>query len=437
MARLFFPALALSVLLVSAALTGCSDDLTGPQAFDDGAAAPATAAEFSDVAAAAHRPRVIVLFEPTILDPQAFLRRYSFLRRYAFLRRYDGPTTSTTYGVSAEVNLSIFSAEYCDDDLDDDDCELDDAILVLEADDDVRAVEDEVPLSILPNPLFQQGPGTQLTPWGITRIGADVVALPPDALDGVDFYVFDTALLPDDLDLVEQVNDAGYPPGIHGYHVAGIAAAEDDTDGVVGVAPGVNVRSFAVLDKRGQALLTPVILAIEEVRRRRLADPSRPVVVNMSFGADIQTTAYNALDAAVEAAIDVGVVVVVSAGNDGIDAATVTPAHVAGALTVGAYDPLDQFASFSNYGPVVDLLAPGVDILSLGLKPNGTLGLSFGTGTSAAAPHVAGAAAVYLALNPTATPAEVEAALIAAGLPDITNVPGGTTNRTVWLGDGF
>lgn len=455
---------ALAALLLTTGLAGCTDDLAGPDGvggFEAGVRGDAPsgirhahlAVEAEAEATAERRdPRAIVLFQSTTVDGNAFLRRYSFLEQSAFLRRYGGPDAGI-YGVSAEVNLAVFVAEYCDDDddrtvppptrggggfeCDDDGGFLDDVLELLGLDEDVRVVEPDVSLGTVPDPIFQQGPGTQLTPWGITRVGADAVTLPPGALAGVDLYVFDTAILTGDLEVVERLNRFNYRPDTHGYHVAGTAAAEDDTDGVVGVAPGARVQSFALLNEQGQSLLTPVILAIEEVRRRRLADPARPVVVNMSFGADIQTAAYNALDEAVAAAIEAGVVVVVAAGNDGINAATVTPAHVPGALTVGAYDPQDRFASFSNFGPLVDLLAPGVGVLSLGIRANGTPGLAVGSGTSMSAPHVAGAAAVYLALYPSARPAEVEAALVAAGRPEITGVPGGTTNRTVWLGDGF
>ena len=111
-----------------------------------------------------------------------------------------------------------------------------------------------------------------------------------------------------------------------------------------------------------------------------------------------------------------------------------TPAHVEGAITVGAYDPLNGFAPFSNYGPVVDLLAPGVDVLTISIGKK-QLPLALSTGTSFATPHVSGAAALYLSQHPTATPAEVQKALVAAGQPSIWGTPDGTTNKTVWVGD--
>ena len=127
--------------------------------------------------------------------------------------------------------------------------------------------------------------------------------------------------------------------------------------------------------------------------------------------------------------------VVVSAGNQGIDAATVTPARVEEAITVGAYDVLNGFASFSNYGAAVDLLAPGVDILAISNDKKHKAPHKLMTGTSFAAPHVAGAAALYLSQHPTATPAEVRSALLKDAREIVWGVPAGTTTRSVWVGD--
>jgi subtilisin family serine protease len=277
-----------------------------------------------------------------------------------------------------------------------------------------------------------------VTPWGVDRIGALRLDVLPEALDKVDLYILDTGVATADLNVVEQRDFTGEgAAGAHGFHVSGTAAARNNASGVVGVAPGVRVHSFGVLDANGQTELSTAVLALEEVRRRKLLRPARPVVVNMSFGADVGTAALNLLDDAVQAAVSAGVVVVVSAGNEGIDAATVTPAHAPDALTVGAYDEGEDFAPFSNFGPAVDLLAPGVDILSLGLGPGGEIGLASSSGTSMSAPHVAGAAALYLALHPRATPAEVRDALVRSARPRITGSPPATTNRALWLGDAF
>ena len=142
------------------------------------------------------------------------------------------------------------------------------------------------------------------------------------------------------------------------------------------------------------------------------------------------TAQYTALDEAVEASSDAGVVYVVAAGNTGKDASNVTPAHAASAITVGAFDTRGRFPSFSNYGPLVDILAPGVDVVSLS-RLSGPVKMS---GTSMAAAHVSGAAALYLAQNPTATPAQVRDALVANALPFAIETPPNTTDLSVWVG---
>jgi len=96
-------------------------------------------------------------------------------------------------------------------------------------------------------------------------------------------------------------------------------------------------------------------------------------------------------------------------------------------------DPLDLFAGFSNYGPVLDLLAPGVEIPSLLPSEDGTVRTRQMSGTSAAAPHVAGAAARYLATHPSATPQHVRDALVAHSRSTVSRMPSNTTDRSVWV----
>ncbi len=176
---------------------------------------------------------------------------------------------------------------------------------------------------------------------------------------------------------------------------AGIAAAIDDDDGFIGVAAGTPIHDFRVLDDNGEADFSTVIAAVELITQRKLDDPQTPIVVNISFGADVGTRAYNGLDEAIEASIDAGVVY--AAGNDDVDAANVTPAHVTEAITVGSVNKKKWFSSFSNYGSLIDIFAPGEDIESL--SPDHSK-IVIMTGTSMAAPHVTGAAALYLELNP-------------------------------------
>ena len=185
----------------------------------------------------------------------------------------------------------------------------------------------------------------------------------------------------------------------HGTHVAGTIAAIDNNTGVVGVAPGARLWAVKVLDSQGSGYTSGIIAGIDWVVERGDIE-----VINMSLGGSGQSTAYrNAIDAAV----DEGVVIVVSAGNDDINANNYSPAFVPSAITVSALadfdgvpggngsptchnDQDDTLASFSNWGPAIDIAAPGVCILSTFPLEEGGLGTL--SGTSMAAPHVAGAA---------------------------------------------
>jgi subtilisin family serine protease len=215
--------------------------------------------------------------------------------------------------------------------------------------------------------------------------------------------------------------------------VAGTAAATDNSTGIVGVAPGAHVINVNVFGNDGQAHSSEIMMALDRIIARKKAHPQQPMVVNLSLGARVGTTAYGPLDRAVRNAIQAGIPVVVAAGNQRVNAATVSPAHVTEAITVGAYNPANLFAAFSNYGPALDLLAPGVEVPSLLPSQDGAVRTGRMSGTSAAAPHVTGAVARYLAQHPTATPKQVRDALVGSSQPHIGGVPPGTTNRTVWI----
>jgi subtilisin family serine protease len=225
--------------------------------------------------------------------------------------------------------------------------------------------------------------------------------------------------------------EAGDQSG-HGTHVAGIMGAIDDRDGVAGIAPGVSIHNMKVLSADGRTDISTVLAAIEHVTKAKLGSPGTPIVVNMSLGSDIGTEAYNALDQAIARSVEVGVVYVVAAGNHGRDASTYSPAHVREAITVGSYNESGVFSPFSNFGPAVDLLAPGEYIVSLSNVRNRFLAIQ--AGTSQAAPHVAGAAALYLGRHPAATPDQVREVLLAESRSDIQAVPALTTNRSVYVG---
>ncbi|MDB4880706.1 MAG: peptidase and in kexin sedolisin [Gemmatimonadetes bacterium] len=205
----------------------------------------------------------------------------------------------------------------------------------------------------------------------------------------------------------------------HGTHVAGTVGGI-----TYGLAKGVRLVAVRVLDCNGSGTTSGVIAGVDWVTANRVL----PAVANMSLGGGKSAT----LDAAVARAVAAGVTFAVAAGNSTANACDSSPAGEPSALTVGATDASDAFASFSNYGSCVDINAPGVSITSAWLT-NTTNTIS---GTSMASPHVAGAAALYVAANPAATPAQVASALSSsASTGVITSLPAGTVNSLLYVGD--
>ncbi|MEU3744032.1 MULTISPECIES: S8 family peptidase [Streptomyces] len=188
----------------------------------------------------------------------------------------------------------------------------------------------------------------------------------------------------------------------HGTHVAGTVGGAK-----YGVAKGVKLVAVRVLDCNGSGTTAGVIAGVDWVT----ANAVKPAVANMSLGGGANAS----LDDAVRRSIASGVTYAVAAGNGNFlglpaRACSYSPARVAEAITVGATDSADKRASFSNYGTCVDLFAPGVSVTSA-WKDDDTATNTI-SGTSMAAPHTAGVAALYLAANPAATPAQVGTALV-------------------------
>ncbi|MDP9793814.1 subtilisin family serine protease [Catenuloplanes nepalensis] len=211
----------------------------------------------------------------------------------------------------------------------------------------------------------------------------------------------------------------------HGTHVAGTVGGT-----AYGVAKGVSLVAVRVLDCEGSGTTAQVVAGIDWVTENADA----PSVANMSLGGGADTV----LDDAVRRSIAAGVTYSIAAGNGflgliALDACTQSPARVAEALTVSATDSSDRKSSWANRGTCVDLFAPGISITSA-WSTNDTATNTI-SGTSMAAPHVAGAAALYLASNPTATPAQVNAAVIAATTAGVVVSPGtGSPNRLLYTG---
>ncbi|MFC8132369.1 S8 family peptidase [Streptomyces sp. NPDC057302] len=254
---------------------------------------------------------------------------------------------------------------------------------------------------------------TQKNPpsWGLDRI--DQKGLPQDksytwpdsAGRGVTAYVIDTGVRATHKDFGGRAssgwdfidNDATAQDGNgHGTHVSATVAGKSH-----GVAKKAHVVGVRVLDDAGSGTTAQVIAGIDWVTKHA----KKPAVANLSLGG----TANAQLDAAVRNSIASGVTYTVAAGNDGLPAFLFSPARVKEAVTVGATDTKDAKASFSNWGGSLDLFAPGVGITSA-WRTNDTATDTI-SGTSMASPHVAGAAALYLADHPSATPAQVSKAL--------------------------
>lgn len=265
--------------------------------------------------------------------------------------------------------------------------------------------------------------------WGLDRVDQrdlplDDVYQPETDGSGVHVYIIDTGADVSHDEFADRIG-AGYdfvdndsnPDDCdgHGTHVAGTAGGVN-----VGVAKNSTIHPVRVLDCQGSGFYSQIIAGVDWVAANYIT----PAVANMSLGGP----ASSSLDAAVNNAIDAGVSFVVAAGNDDNDACNTSPARVPNAITVASSTISDQRSGFSNTGTCVDIFAPGSDIYSA--IPGGYDSFN---GTSMAAPHVAGVAALYLESNMSASPAEVANAIITnATLDKITDAGSGTPNRLLF-----
>ncbi|MBM7057741.1 MULTISPECIES: S8 family peptidase [Streptomyces] len=273
--------------------------------------------------------------------------------------------------------------------------------------------------------------------WGLDRIDQRSLPLdqrytyPDKAGEGVTAYVIDTGVrishsdfggrAANGYDAIDNDNVAQDGHG-HGTHVAGTVAGT-----AYGVAKKAKVVGVRVLNNQGSGTTAQVVAGIDWVT----ANAVKPAVANMSLGGGADAV----LDAAVQRSIAAGITYAVAAGNESTNANTKSPARVAEAITVGSTTNTDARSSFSNFGAVVDIFAPGSSIASAwNTSDTATNTIS---GTSMASPHVAGAAAIYLADNPGSTPAQVSAGLVAASTPGVVTNPGtGSPNRLLYVGAG-
>jgi len=308
---------------------------------------------------------------------------------------------------------------------------------------------------------------TQFRPassWGLPRVNQRDLSLPGTYApthtgSGVEVYVVDTGIRAahqafggraltgnGGLDLHRESTHAYYGEDcygpatydadsswvweFHGTHVAGMIGG-----GGVGVAPGVDkLVSVRVAAACGGISSDDMITAMKWV----VANASLPAVVNLSLESDDPD---EDVEDEIDAAIQAGIVVVAAAGNEASDACSYSPARMPDVITVAASDSTDSFAASypngpggSNFGSCVDLLAPGVGVVSAAAHINEdttctSCTVSF-SGTSMAAPHVSGIAALLLEEYPQLTPAQVKDTILARSTVGVlSGLPSGTPDR--------
>ncbi|TRZ73883.1 MAG: S8 family peptidase, partial [Actinobacteria bacterium] len=268
-----------------------------------------------------------------------------------------------------------------------------------------------------------QRSGTRNSRYSYTNTGTGVTA-----------YVIDTGILASHIDFGGRVG-AGYTVysdsygttdcNGHGTHVAGTIGGS-----TYGIAKAVSLIPVRVLSCSGSGSTSGVIAGIDWAISDHAS--GSPAVANMSLGGSYST----ALNSAVANATADGIVFAVAAGNNNRLACSYSPASEPTAITVGAIGGSDDRASFTNYGSCVDLFAPGVSIMSATIASSSASRML--SGTSMASPHVAGAAALLLQSDPTATPAQIAALIVNSATPDaITGLAAGSPNLVLYTGAAF
>jgi cerevisin len=278
---------------------------------------------------------------------------------------------------------------------------------------DIDFIEQDKIISI--NAVQQTSPS-----WGLSRVSSrdhpssQSYSYPDSAGTGVDAYVIDTGVFIRHPEFQGRArfgksftSDGNNDGNGHGTHVAGTIGSK-----TYGIAKNVSIIAVKVLDAQGSGSTSSVIAGVDWAAKdvKNKNRPLRKSVANMSLGGG----ASAALDKAVKGAIAAGLTFAVAAGNSGRDACLLSPGRVPEAITVAASDKDDNLAYFSERGKCVDIIAPGVDIMST--WNNGKTNVI--SGTSMATPHVAGVVALALAEGSFKTVQEVKKYLVEVSSKD-------------------
>lgn len=303
--------------------------------------------------------------------------------------------------------------------------------VALSSDDRVAYVEEDSVVSVSST---QTG-----APWNLDRVDQRNLPLNTNfdyanSGAGAHIYIFDTGIRVTHSEFggrasvaLDVLNDGqnGLDCNGHGTHVAGIAAGA-----TYGIAKSAFVHSVRVLPCTGGGQISDIIAAVDWLTANRI----NPAVANISITAPGDSPA---METAITNSIASGITYTIAAGNAGWLACDYTPARTPNAITVGATADTDFRPNYSNYGSCVDIFAPGHNIVSAGITDDTAIRAL--TGTSQAAPLVAGVAAVYRASNPSASPSTVTQTILGTATSGaITNLGTGSPDRLVysWLGAG-
>ncbi|KAF9473509.1 serine protease [Pholiota conissans] len=281
-------------------------------------------------------------------------------------------------------------------------------------------------------------------PWGLGRISTTAklsststssltfsYTYDASAGSGVDIYIVDTGVYTAHSQFggraIWGATFGGYASADgngHGTHCAlsldfrGTAAGSQ-----YGVAKSARIIAVKVLSDEGSGSVSDIVSGLNWVNTN-VASTGRPSIVSMSLGGSAST----ALDNAVTSLTNAGIHVAVAAGNSNVDAGSTSPARAASAITVGASTIADARASFSNYGSVVDIFAPGQNVISSWI--GSTTATNNISGTSMATPHVAGLIAYLIGLQGNTTPAAMSTKLKSLAVKNaLSGLPSGTANN--------